>query len=178
MVFNGPYFLMKVFIKIRSALQNIRYFHTLSKRIYFGKRVHIDGNVTFGNRIALDDQVEVRNRTKYPSYIGDGTVINRNSCLRGFFTIGKDCAIAPNCTIVGFNHGFSDVNKRFKDQSITCKGGVTIEDNVWIGANCVILDGVVIGTGCVIGAGSVVTKSIPAYSIAFGNPCKVFKSRK
>lgn len=52
---------------------------------------------------------------------------------------------------------------------------VTIEDDVWIGANCQILKGVTIGARTVIGAGSVVTKSIPADCIAAGNPCKVLK---
>ena len=52
---------------------------------------------------------------------------------------------------------------------------VTIEDDVWIGANCQILKGVTIGVRSVIGAGSVVTKSIPADCIAAGNPCKVIR---
>lgn len=52
---------------------------------------------------------------------------------------------------------------------------VTIENDVWIGANCQILKGVTIGARSVIGAGSVVTKSIPADSIAVGNPCKVIR---
>ena len=53
---------------------------------------------------------------------------------------------------------------------------VTIEDDVWIGANCIILKGVTIGARSVIGAGSVVTKSIPADCIAAGNPCRIVKS--
>ena len=52
---------------------------------------------------------------------------------------------------------------------------ITIEDDVWIGANCQILKGVTIGARTVIGAGSVVTKSIPADSIAAGNPCRVIR---
>ena len=52
---------------------------------------------------------------------------------------------------------------------------VTIEDDVWVGANCVILKGVTIGARSVIGAGSIVTKSIPADSIAAGNPCRVIR---
>ena len=54
---------------------------------------------------------------------------------------------------------------------------VVIEDDVWIGANCQVLKGVTIGARSVIGAGSVVTKSIPADSIAAGNPCRVIRSR-
>ena len=57
-------------------------------------------------------------------------------------------------------------------------GSVTVEDDVWIGSNCVILPGVTIGCGSVIGAGAVVTKDIPPYSIAVGVPAKVLKQRK
>ena len=164
--------------KLHSAILNIHHFHTVTKKCSFGRRVKIEGTVSFGSHIAFDDNVEVRNRTKYLSTIDDYTSINRNTVIRGYFRIGKNCAIAPNCSIIGINHGFSDLATPIKKQPLTSKGGITIEDDVWIGANCVILDGVVIGKGCVIGAGSVVTKSIPAYSIAFGNPCKVFKSRE
>lgn len=55
---------------------------------------------------------------------------------------------------------------------------VVIEDDVWVGAHCIILKGVTIGARSVIGAGSVVTKSIPADCVAAGNPCKVIKNLK
>ena len=58
------------------------------------------------------------------------------------------------------------------------KGPIVIGDNVWIGANCVILPGVKIGSNVVIGAGSIVTKEIPNDSVAVGNPCKVIKKKK
>ena len=58
------------------------------------------------------------------------------------------------------------------------KSDPIIEDNVWIGANCIIMKGVIIGEGSIIGANSVVTKDIPAYSIAVGSPAKVIKNRK
>lgn len=55
---------------------------------------------------------------------------------------------------------------------------VVIEDDVWVGAHCIILKGVTIGARSIIGAGSVVTKSIPADCVAAGNPCKVIKLLK
>lgn len=56
--------------------------------------------------------------------------------------------------------------------------GITLGDDVWIGANSVILPGVTIGRGAVIGAGAVVTKDIPEYAIAVGNPARVIKYRE
>lgn len=57
------------------------------------------------------------------------------------------------------------------------KGGIVIEDNVWIGANCVILDGVTIGTGSIIAAGSVVSRSVAPYTILGGNTAKIIRIR-
>ena len=54
---------------------------------------------------------------------------------------------------------------------------ITIEDNCWLASNVVVCGGVTIGEGCVIGAGSVVTKDIPPYSLAVGNPCRVIRKR-
>lgn len=163
---------------IYSAIKNIQHFKTIAKKCYFGKSVNIEGNVSFGNHISFDDNVEVRNRTKTDSYIGNNVSINRNTVIRGYFKIGNDVAIAPNCTIIGANHNFQRTDIVIKQQGVSNRGGIIIEDDVWIGANCVVLDGVTIGKGSVIGAGSIVTKSIPPFSIAVGNPCKVIKSRK
>jgi len=55
---------------------------------------------------------------------------------------------------------------------------ITIGNDVWIGRRVIILPGVVIGDGCVIGAGAVVTKSLPPYSVAVGNPARIVKNRK
>ena len=164
--------------KLRSSFLNLKYFKSLSKKCYFGKGVNLEGNVAFGKHLAFDDNVEVRNRTKDSSYIGDYTSINRNTVIRGKFRIGKYCAIAPNCTIIGVNHSFSRTDIPIKQQGLNNRGGIIIEDDVWIGANCVVLDGVTIGMGSVIGGGSIVTKNIPPFSIAVGNPCKVIKSRQ
>ena len=55
---------------------------------------------------------------------------------------------------------------------------IVIQDNVWIGMNCVVMKGVVIGENSIIGANSIVTKDIPANCIAAGNPCRVIKYRE
>jgi len=95
-------------------------------------------------------------------------------------TIGHHVNIGGNCMILDTDvhqldflsrRGEKPVNINSKT-SIVQTAPVVIEDDVWIGANCIILKGVTIGARSVIGAGSVVTKSIPADSIAAGNPCK------
>ena len=79
--------------------------------------------------------------------------------------------------IGGGNHSIADLNRPMVLQKFVSKGGVIIEDDVWIGAHVVVLDGVKIGKGSVIGAHSLVLKDIPDYSIAFGVPAKLHGKR-
>ena len=112
--------------------------------------------------------------------IGDGTYIGEYQNIRasgGIIRIGRNCSISQHISMIASNHGTAlgqDVNKQAWDKE---KTGITIGDDVWIGANCVILPGVYIHDGAVVGAGSVVTKDIPANAIAVGNPAKVIKYR-
>ena len=94
--------------------------------------------------------------------------------------IGNDVMFGPNVTIRGGNHRIDEIGKLLyseHDKLIENDKDVIIENDVWVGCNVTILKGVVIGHGAVIGAGSVVTKSIPSYAIAVGNPAKVIKYR-
>ena len=109
--------------------------------------------------------------------IGDNTRIN-GSCIHAYkkITIGKNCLIAANCQIFdgsGHDLSFPDVENRINTIGDTKE--IIIEDNVWIGANSIILPGVTIGYGSVIAAGSVVNKDIPSMCVAGGNPAKVIK---
>lgn len=162
--------------KIRIIYFNLYYFSTLKKRVYFGVNSVIRGNVKVGDFVLIDSNVEIRNNTDEMSYIGNHSSFNRNTVLRGKYNIGNYVAVGPNCSIMGFNHIFNDLSGPTSIQGRTVKG-IVIKDNVWIGANSIILDGVIIGEGCIIGGGSVVTKSVPPYSVAVGNPCRVIKSR-
>jgi len=72
---------------------------------------------------------------------------------------------------------FGRIDTPIREQGSTMKG-IAISDDVWIGAGCRILDGVEIGKGSIIGAGTVLTKSVPEYSIVVGIPGKVIKRRK
>lgn len=86
--------------------------------------------------------------------------------------IGDNCQLAPNVSIYTAGH---PVHPESRNSMYEYGIEVTIGDNCWIGGNSVICPGVHIGNNVVIGAGSVVTKDIPDWSIAAGNPCKVIR---
>ena len=86
--------------------------------------------------------------------------------------IGDNCQMAPNVAIYTAGH---PINPTARNSIYEYGISVTIGDNVWIGGNTVIMPGVHIGSNTVIGAGSVVTKDIPDWSVAVGNPCRVIK---
>lgn len=86
--------------------------------------------------------------------------------------------MGPECVIYTQNHKHSNIDIPMIDQGFEEIRPVHIMDDVWIGSRVIILPGVTIGKGCIIAAGSVVTKSIPDYSIVGGVPGKVIKSRR
>lgn len=111
--------------------------------------------------------------------IGNHCFVNSFTVLYGHgdLTIGDHCLIGPQVTIVPVNYGFKDRNIPFRLQEPSLKG-ITIEDDVWIGAGATILDGCTLGKGCVVAAGAVVTKSIEPYCIVAGVPAKKIGSRE
>ncbi|MDZ7921989.1 acyltransferase [Rhodoferax sp.] len=93
--------------------------------------------------------------------------------------IGNHVAIAANCTFAPVNHAYKDKSRLIREQGfLPGKGGIVIEDDVWIGANCVLLDGTVLGRGCVLGAGSVVSGELAAYTVYAGQPLRVVGERQ
>ena len=85
--------------------------------------------------------------------------------------IGDHVAIAANCTIAPVNHAYQEKSRLIREQGfLPSRGGVVVEDDVWIGANCVLLDGAVLRRGCVLAAGTVVRGEIPAYTVWAGEP--------
>jgi carbonic anhydrase/acetyltransferase-like protein (isoleucine patch superfamily) len=100
--------------------------------------------------------------------IGIGTVVI------GPVSFGARALCAQHCLIAGQSHRYDDPSKPLLEQGYVTKP-VVIEDDVWIGANCVVLPGVRIGRKAVIGAGSVVTREIPPLCLAVGNPARVIK---
>lgn len=86
--------------------------------------------------------------------------------------IGDNCQLAPNVAIYTASH---PVHPDTRNTAYEYGIEMTIGDNVWIGGNAVICPGVHIGSNTVIGAGSVVTRDIPEWVIAAGNPCRVIR---
>lgn len=108
--------------------------------------------------------------------IGHDSTVNSYAVVAGRVKIGNGVRIASHVSIFAFNHGHEDPNIPIHKQPLTHKG-ITIEDDVWIGANAAVLDGVVIGAHSIVAAGAIVTKDVPPYSVVGGNPAKLIRNR-
>ena len=116
-------------------------------------------------------------------HVGDDVFLGMRPTImaaHSIIKIGDKVMFGPEVAIIGGRHNTSvvgqfmiDVHSKRPDDDL----GVVIEDDVWIGTRAIVLRGVTIGRGAIIGAGSIVTKSIPPYAVAMGNPAKVVKYR-
>lgn len=109
--------------------------------------------------------------------IGHHTRIGLHNTVIGPVTIGNYVNLAQGITVTALNHNFSDTSKRIDQQGVSTTP-VTIGDDIWIGANAVILPGVTIGNHSVVAAGAVVTKDVPPYTLVGGVPARIIKSLK
>jgi len=128
---------------------------------------------SLGDYSLIEDFATINNGVGDVS-IGKRSIIGIGNVIIGPVFIGNDVMLAQNVVLSGLNHGYENVNLPPSKQGISVEM-IRIEDGVWIGANSVVTAGVTIGKHAVIGAGSVVTRDIPAYSVAVGNPAKVIK---
>jgi acetyltransferase-like isoleucine patch superfamily enzyme len=109
------------------------------------------------------------------SYINSGCVLYTGHGIR----IGNNVLIAANCTLAPTNHEIRDRSRLIREQGFSpSRGGIVIEDDVWVGANSVLLDGAILRRGCVVGAGSVVRDELPEYSINVGAPARTVSWRE
>ncbi len=134
------------------------------------------GSLTVGERVLIESTtvrcelityvggtLEIGPRT----YINYGCSISAHKLVR----VGADCHLGPYTNMI--DNAYHDLD----DHSVTPPSRpIIVGDNVWIGTRAIILPGVTIGDGAVIGAGAVVTKDVPARSIAAGNPARVLRT--
>ena len=106
--------------------------------------------------------------------IGDYTRVGLHNTIIGPVTIGNHVNLAQGITVTALNHNFQDSSRRIDEQGVSTQA-VIIDDDVWIGANAVVLPGVHIGRHCVVAAGAVVTHDVPEGCIVAGVPAKIIK---
>jgi acetyltransferase-like isoleucine patch superfamily enzyme len=160
--------------------------------------------IQIGDRVIIDDNavLDAKGESEVTIRIADDVIIGRGSilsCKSGAISLGHRANISVNCTLIseshltvgdrvliaghcyiiaGGNHGLSRTDIAPLDQPRLERGGVTIADNCWLGANVTVLDGVVLGRDAVIAAGAVVNRPIPEFCIAAGVPAKVLYDRR
>lgn len=123
-------------------------------------------------------------------YVNFYSRFNENTCIgknchfngmivrgKGELTIGDNFHSGKQCLLINSYHKYEDADAVPYDTKEIVSKPIIIEDNVWLGDRVIILGGVTIGEGAIVQAGSVVSSNIPKYSIAGGNPAKVFKQR-
>jgi len=169
-----------------TSLKNINHLQ-LGKWVQIGEFTTIDAfgrnGVTIGDNSSIGSfsrLVVTSNYSNIGSHIniGDNVGIGAFANIGGSggITIGKNTIIAQYFSAHPENHIFESTSKPIRSQG-TSRKPIVIGEDCWIGAKVTIVAGISIGRGAIIGAGSVVTKDIPDFSIAVGNPARTIKSR-
>lgn len=128
---------------------------------------------SLGDHSTIEDFCTVNNGVG-DVFIGNDSRVGLGSVIIGPVSIGNQVILAQNIVLSGLNHTYTDVEVPIRLQKVTTSP-IVVEDEAWIGANAVITAGVTIGKHSVVAGGSVVTKDIPPYSVAVGNPARVIK---
>jgi acetyltransferase-like isoleucine patch superfamily enzyme len=153
------------------------FFHKYEKSVRIGFYSRMDlfpfNKFTIGHHSIVEDFAAINNGVG-DVIIGHNVGVGLSNIIIGPVTLGNYVMAGQNVVFSGLNHGFEDITIPPRLQKVKTSK-IVVEDNVWIGANSVITAGVTVGKHAIIGAGSVVTKDIPGYSVAVGNPAKVIK---
>lgn len=188
------------FLRFRFRSCGKKLFVGKNVEILFPKQIRVGSNVSLGDYSYLNglseegmfigNHVRIRERVWIQAtslldrpgkglVVGDNTYIGPGSMLGagGGIRIGRNVILGASVDLLAEDHDFSDADRPIFEQGVTRKG-IVLEDDVWIGNRAIVLDGVRIGQGAVLGAGSVLTKDLPSYSIAVGNPARVVGHRK
>lgn len=141
-------------------------------------RLELPELIEIGEGTEINEYVIIRSRV-HKVKIGKYTQLNPFTVIYGGtgVTVGDNVMIAPHCMIASGNHDYKQTSYPMRFAGTLSKGPIIIEDNVWIGANCTIVDGVRIGKESVIAANSVVVKDVEPWSIMSGVPAIKIGSR-
>lgn len=154
------------------------FYHKKGKGSTIRRRTRMDvlpwNTFELGSQSTIEDFSTVNNGVGSVR-IGDRTRIGLGNTIIGPVSIGDDVRLAQNIVLSGLNHNYEDISQPIHAQGVST-APITVEAETWIGANTVVVAGVTIGKHCIIAGGSVVTKDIPPYSVAVGNPAKVVKT--
>jgi acetyltransferase-like isoleucine patch superfamily enzyme len=191
------FFLRKIFFPML--------FKAVGKGVVFGRNMTIrhPHKIVIGEQAFFDDYVvlDAKGSENEGIIIGKNVIIGRStilSCKKGSIFLDDFCNISANCfllseteirlgkycfmaghcyLVAGGNHSFDKTDVPIMFQPSRDMGGITIADDVWLGASVTVLDGVSMGKGCIVGAGAVVKDSLQEYNIAVGVPARKVKSR-
>lgn len=181
--------MIRTIISKYRELKKIRYYQKNNPTVWFGTDCKLKNsqyiicgkNISIGENSKLlcwDSYNDIKLEKRPQIVIGDNFKATRNftiQCINQVI-IGKNVLVASDVFIIDYNHGMNPMTPHYLDNVLETKGeGVMIGDGAWIGNNVIILPGVNIGKKAIIGAGSVVTRDIPDYSVAVGNPAKLVK---
>jgi len=171
---NGP---IEILLRDDAHLSNL----IIGDNVTFGGKIYIrmrkNGKIILGNGVRTGTEVWLVAANDTEINVGENSIINSYNILNG----GHGLHIGANCIFGGFVY-INTSDHGFKRGELIQKQGffgapIFIGDDVWLGGHVFINKGIKIGNGAVIGAGAIVTKNIPEYSIAVGNPAEVIRER-
>lgn len=174
---------------IIKMLKKLKLFY---KKLKYSKNNQLSNTFTIGKKVKLSNCI-INNYSMVSEYaslqnteVGSYSAVGRYTKIV-YTSIGKYCAVSWDTTINAISHPYENLSisafpyvpyvGNFVSERKQFYKKVTIKNDVWIGANSVIMPGITIGNGAIIGAGAVVTKDVPDYAIVAGVPAKVIKYR-
>lgn len=188
----------QLYLKVKAQICKVRSFWLSKQFLSMGKKCKFEGigylkglnYISIGDNVHFDQMLYLTAWGKFGEQQFYPQIIIQSDSSFGAFNhitsinkivIGKACLTGKFVTISDNNHGstsLSDLKKSPLCRELVSNGEIIIGDNVWIGDKATILGNVKIGDGAVIAANAVVTKDVPPYSVAAGNPAKVIKINK
>jgi acetyltransferase-like isoleucine patch superfamily enzyme len=162
-------------------------------KLRYGKRLQLDGIAFICPKVKFELGKDARLHLGRWSWVGTGskirvhegecfigakTVLGQECTISAFqhVSIGRECIVADRVMLIDFDHGVVEVERPIREQGIY-KRDVKVGHNVWMGYGCCVLRGATVGDNSVLGTYAVVTKDIPANSVAAGLPAKVVRKR-